>query len=212
MSFRDIEIKTEYRSGESDVIKDFYVPVLAQARKYKRAVGFFSSTALVQIARGIAELVANGGKIELIASPRLSEEDIDAIQRGYEERDKIITEAIMRAFVEPKTYFESERLNLLATLIAEGKLDIKIAFTEGHNQLGIYHEKMGLMYDDENNVIAFSGSTNETENAFIANYEVMDVFCSWQSDFEEKKVIEKELAFHLLWTNADTKVSIVDFP
>lgn len=212
MSFRDIEIKTEYRSGKSDVIKDFYVPVLAQARKYKRAVGFFSSTALVQIARGIAELVANGGKIELIASPRLSEEDIDAIQRGYEERDKIITEAIMRAFVEPKTYFESERLNLLATLIAEGKLDIKIAFTEGHNQLGIYHEKMGLMYDDENNVIAFSGSTNETENAFIANYEVMDVFCSWQSDFEEKKVIEKELAFHLLWTNADTKVSIVDFP
>ena len=66
MSFRDIEIKTEYRSGKSDVIKDFYVPVLAQARKYKRAVGFFSSTALVQIARGIAELVANGGKIELI--------------------------------------------------------------------------------------------------------------------------------------------------
>ena len=88
MSFKDIEIKTEYRSGKSDVIKDFYVPVLAQARKYKRAVGFFSSTALVQIARGIAELVANGGKIELIVSPRLSEEDIDAIQRGYEERDR----------------------------------------------------------------------------------------------------------------------------
>ena len=212
MSFKDIEIKTEYRSGKSDVIKDFYIPVLAQARRYKRAVGFFSSTALIQIARGIAELVANGGRIELIASPRLSEEDINAIRCGYEERNRIITEAIMRSFVEPKTYFESERLNLLATLIAEGKLDIKIAFTEGYNQLGIYHEKMGLMYDEFDNVIAFSGSTNETENAFIANYEVMDVFCSWQSAFEEKKVVEKELAFHLLWTNADSKVTIIDFP
>ena len=212
MSFKDIQIKTEYRSGKCDVVKDFYIPVLAQAKKYKRAVGFFSSTALIQIAKGIAELVANGGKIELIVSPRLSEEDINAIQRGYEEREKIITEAIMRTFVEPKTYFESERLNLLATLIAEGKLDIKIAFTESHNQLGIYHEKMGLMYDESNNVIAFSGSTNETENAFIANYEVLDVFCSWQSDFEAKKVLEKELAFHLLWTNADAKVSIIDFP
>lgn len=212
MSFKDIQIKTEYRSGKCDVVKDFYIPVLAQAKKYKRAVGFFSSTALIQIAKGIAELVANGGKIELIVSPRLSEEDINAIQRGYEEREKIIAEAIMRAFVEPKTYFESERLNLLATLIAEGKLDIKIAFTESHNQLGIYHEKMGLMYDEFNNVIAFSGSTNETENAFIANYEVLDVFCSWQSDFEAKKVLEKELAFHLLWTNADAKVSIIDFP
>ena len=101
---------------------------------------------------------------------------------------------------------------MLATLIASDRLDIKVAFTEDQNQLGIYHEKMGLMYDSENNVIAFSGSTNETENAFISNYEVMDVYCSWQSDFEAKKVEQKEFAFHLLWTNADSEVTIIDFP
>ena len=27
MSFKDIEIKTEYRSGKSNVIGDFYIPV-----------------------------------------------------------------------------------------------------------------------------------------------------------------------------------------
>ena len=212
MSFKDIAIKTEYRTGKSNVIRDFYMPVLSKAICYKRAVGFFSSTALIQISKGIADLVANGGKICLIASPRLSEEDIRAIQTGYEVREKIITDALMRSFSEPTTYFESERLNLLATLIAEGRLDIKIAFTEEGNQLGIYHEKMGLLYDLENNVIAFSGSTNETETAFVANYEVMDVFCSWQSEFEKKKVIEKESAFQTLWTNADSKVAIIDFP
>ena len=68
MSFKDIEIKTEYRSGKSDVIKDFYIPVLSRAVKYKRAVGFFSSTALIQIAKGISEMVVNGGHIQLIAS------------------------------------------------------------------------------------------------------------------------------------------------
>ena len=212
MSFKDIEIKTEYRSGKCNVINDFYIPVLSKAVNYKRAVGFFSSTALIQISKGIAELVANGGRISLIASPRLSEEDIEAIERGYAERDAIISNALMRSFKEPTTYFESERLNLLATLIAEGRLDIKIAFTQNGNQLGIYHEKMGLMYDSDNNVIAFSGSTNETETAFIANYEVMDVYCSWQSDFERQKVYEKELAFHMLWTNADSEVAIIDFP
>ena len=212
MSFKDIAIKTEYRTGKSNVIRDFYMPVLSEAVSYKRAVGFFSSTALIQISKGIADLVANGGKISLIASPRLSEEDIHAIQIGYENRDKIIVDALMRSFDEPSTYFESERLNLLATLIAEGRLDIKIAFTEDGNQLGIYHEKMGLLYDSENNIIAFSGSTNETETAFVLNYEVVDVFCSWQSEFEKKKVMEKELAFHMLWTNADSKVSIIEFP
>lgn len=212
MSFKDIELKTEYRSGQSNVIGDFYIPVLSHAVKYKRAVGFFSSTALIQIAKGISELVTNGGKIQLIVSPRLSKEDIIAIKAGYEDRDAIITSALMREFREPKNYFDCERLNMLATLIANERLDIKVAFTEDQNQFGIYHEKMGLMYDAENNVIAFSGSTNETENAFISNYEVMDVYCSWQSDFEAKKVEQKEFAFHLLWTNADSEVTIIDFP
>ena len=212
MSFKDIEINTEYRSGSSNVIKDFYIPVLSQAVKYKRAVGFFSSSALIQIAKGISQMVEKGGKIELIVSPKLSEEDIRAISRGYEEREKIITAALLRSFKEPSNYFENERLNMLATLIAEDKLDIKVAFTHSSNQLGIYHEKMGLVYDGENNIIAFSGSINESENAFIQNYEVVDVFCSWQSDFEAKKVLQKETAFHLLWTNADSKVTIIDFP
>lgn len=212
MSFKDITIKTEYRSGQSDVIRDFYIPILSQAVLYKRAVGFFSSTALIQISKGLVDLVANGGRVQLIASPRLSIEDIEAIKKGYEEREKVIERVLLNSFEEPKTYFEAERLNLLATLIAEGRLDIKIAFTENHNQLGIYHEKMGLMYDFEHNVIAFSGSTNETEMAFVANYEVMDVYCSWQSDFERKKTEQKELAFHMLWTNADASVSIIDFP
>lgn len=212
MSFQNIKIKTEYRSGKSDVIKDFYIPVLSCAVKYKRAVGFFSSSALIQIAKGISEMVTNGGQMQLIVSPRLSEEDILAIQKGYESREQIVTNAIMREFREPTSYFESERLNMLATLIAVGKLDIKVAFTHGRNQLGIYHEKMGLIYDIDNNIIAFSGSTNESETAFVDNYEVMDVYCSWQSSFEEKKVAEKELAFHMLWTNADSKVTIIDFP
>ena len=212
MSFTDIEIKTEYRSGKSNVIGDFYIPVLSRAVKYQRAVGFFSSTALIQIAIGISELVSNGGIIQLIVSPRLSEEDIFAIKTGYNKREEYITNAIMREFKEPTCYFDSERLNMLATLVASNRLDIKVAFTEDQNQLGIYHEKMGLMYDSENNVIAFSGSTNETENAFILNYEVMDVYCSWQSNFESEKVKQKEFAFHQLWNNEDSKVTILDFP
>jgi len=39
------------------------------------------------------------------------------------------------------------------------------------------------MYDQNNNIIAFSGSMNETENAFINNYEIVDVFTSWRSIF-----------------------------
>ena len=63
MSFTDIDIKPEYRSRLDNVIKDFYIPVLKEAVLYKRAVGFFSSTALVEMSAGICGLVKNGGKI-----------------------------------------------------------------------------------------------------------------------------------------------------
>lgn len=212
MSFKDLNIKTEYRTGKSNVVADFYLPILSQSVNYKRAVGFFSSTALIQISKGITELVDNGGSIQLIASPRLSAEDIVAIKKGYESRESIVEKALMRTMIEPQSYFECERLNLLATLIAENRLDIKIAYTEGPNQLGIYHEKMGAMYDREGNIIAFSGSTNETEAAFVSNYEVMDVYCSWQSEFELIKVEEKVNAFNLLWSNSDNTVTVMDFP
>jgi len=57
MGLRDIPIKNEYRSLIDDVIKDFYVPLLGNAVLYQRAVGFFSSSALTMIAKGIDGLV-----------------------------------------------------------------------------------------------------------------------------------------------------------
>ena len=57
MGFQNIDIKSEYRSRLDNVIKDFYVPVLKQSVLYKRAVGFFSSTALVEMSAGICGLV-----------------------------------------------------------------------------------------------------------------------------------------------------------
>ena len=75
MGLRDHKIKSEYRSLIDNVIQDFYLPLLKEATTYKRAVGFFSSSSLVEISKGIAELAKNGGKIQIVASQYLSEED-----------------------------------------------------------------------------------------------------------------------------------------
>lgn len=101
MGFQNIDIKSEYRSRLDNVIKDFYVPVLKQSVLYKRAVGFFSSTALVEMSAGICGLVKNGGKIQLIASPHLSANDIEAINNGLKRRDDVIEEALIRQLSEP---------------------------------------------------------------------------------------------------------------
>lgn len=209
MSLIDLNIKSEYRSLIDNVVDDFYVPVLKESVLYQRAVGFFSSSALIAISKGVEGLISNGGKIQIIASPRLSQEDIDEIRKGYEVR-KVLERALLRGIETHNSVEDTSRLSYIASLIANGVLDIKIAFLSTNNEIAMYHEKMGIMNDIEGNAVAFSGSMNESENAFSANYESIDVFCSWTN--EKERVFQKQMAFQAIWNDYEPGVETIDFP
>ena len=212
MSFKNVKIEKEYRIPRDNITAELYVPLLKESIMYKRSVGFFTSSALLEIATGISHLINNDGKIQLIVSPYLNDEDIEAINKGYEIRNDIVERTLLKYITEPQNYFEEEKLNLLATLIAEERLDMKIAFSYRNNKLGLYHEKMGIFYDKENNRVAFSGSMNESQTAFVVNYETIDVYTSWLSDDESKRVENKEIAFERLWNNLDNSAKTMEFP
>lgn len=212
MSLQDINIKREYRSLVHEIARDFYIPLLSCAVSYDRAVGYFSSTILAQIMAGIAGLRNNGGRIRLIASPYLSDEDITAIKAGYKKREDVIALSIERELREPVNDFEKEHLNILANLIADGVLDIKVAFTERNNKMGMYHEKMGLISDNDGNTVAFSGSMNETTSGLELNYEAIDVYCSWGSKDEKARVYDKRRAFDAIWNDKEQGIRTIEFP
>lgn len=213
MGFKDHKVKSEYRSLIDNVVQDFYIPLLKDAVSYKRAVGFFSSSSLVEISKGIAGMAAKGGKIQIVASPYLSDEDIDAIRHGYEDRNKIIERALLTQISEkPADYYSMERLNLLAALIADGVMDIQIAYTEDKNGIGMYHEKMGIIEDVHGEKIAFSGSNNESATAMTINYETMDVFRSWGDSSEIERVRLKENAFYSIWHDTEPNIRVLKFP
>ena len=213
MSFQEYIIKTEYRSLIDNVVQKFYIPLLKEAVSYKRAVGFFSSSSLIEISKGIAELASQGGKIQIVASPYLSDDDIEAIQKGYADRDEIIKAALLGQLSDEHTdYYSMERLNLLANLIANGVLDIRIAYTEDSRGIGMYHEKMGIIEDADGNKVAFSGSMNESSTAMSLNYETIDVFRSWYNADEAERVKLKENAFHSIWSDCEPSIRVLEFP
>lgn len=216
MSLRDKTIKSEYRSLIDNVVQNFYIPLLNEASSYKRAVGYFSSSSLAEISKGIIPLAKKGikGSIQIVASPNLSDEDLDAIYRGYEDRDEVIERSLLAELSTPDDMdpFSAERLNLLASLISSGVLDIKIAFTENEKGIGMYHEKMGLIEDEHNNVVAFSGSMNETSSGLSLNYETIDVFRNWGDSFESNQANLKVKAFEAIWENVDSGVQVRAFP
>ena len=209
MAFTDLCLLKHYKTYKNNIVKDFYTPVLQEAVLYQRSVGFFSSTALIELTKGIAGIVKNGGKIQFIVSPYLSQEDVNAIQKGYEKK-KVIEQALLREFKEPENYFQEERLNLLAHLIEDGHLEIKVAFTPPNRSTGMYHEKVGILTDKFGDKIVFTGSLNETINAFYNNYESIVVFTSW----EESKLYAEEMQadFDSLWNNEDKDLEVIEFP
>lgn len=210
MTLKQLNIKREYRPDDN-IVKSFYIPLLRLAQTYDRAVGFFSSTILAEIAIGIQEIARKDGRIRIVASPHLFEEDITAIKRGYEKRDEIIKRNILKNLQTPKNEFEKVHLNLLANLIADNILDIKIAFTEKETSFGMYHEKMGIISDDSGNSVAFSGSLNETLNALSFNYETIDVYCSWKTE-DAERVNDKKEAFERIWNDIESNIKIISFP
>lgn len=217
MNFLDLNIQSEYRSFSNNMARDFYIPILKESILYQRAVGFFSSSILANISSGIEYLAARGGRIQLVASPRLQEKDVEAIQRGYQMRDddkvhSVIQTALLRELLDTTSPTEERRLDLLANLIAEGCLDIKIALTKFQKSIGIYHEKMGIMKDANNNIIAFSGSMNESGNSLTNNYETVDVFRNWKSPFEAERVGIKVRAFENIWNDKEKNIVVTAFP
>ncbi|MCI9362498.1 MAG: DEAD/DEAH box helicase family protein [Hungatella sp.] len=212
MNFTDVEIKEEYRSLQDNIVEDFYTPLLKCAKKYQRAVGFFSSTALIEISKGISGLVKNGGTIELVASPKLSEDDVMAIEKGLKLRDEVVQERILEAICEPHGKYEEKRIDYLINLIAYGILEIKIAVLDDTEHIGMYHEKLGLMYDEAGNIVAFSGSMNESSTAFMHNCESIDVFKSWEGGSDARRVLNKQLSFKAIWENYEPRMVVMDFP
>nr|WP_297766271.1 DEAD/DEAH box helicase family protein [uncultured Butyrivibrio sp.] len=206
MGLQNITIQNEYNSLEEDVVREFLIPALSESNRYDRAAGYFSSSGLAKQTVGIAELVKKGGHIRIIASPELSEEDVKAIDEGYKLKDSVIRESLLRSLRNPEDEYEAERLNLLSNLIAAGILDIKVALLR--TESGIFHDKFGILYDENGDSVAFRGSMNETENAYYHNFETIDVYRSWVDDY---RVESKKETFNKMWDDLDSSVTTVMF-
>ena len=102
-----------YRSDEQPVLEAFYEPCMRESVLYRRAVGYFTSSGLAHAARGIAHLVRNGGRIELVCSPHLDEADITSIRDGYCARPDVVAAAAARTFGSVEDQLTRGRLEAL---------------------------------------------------------------------------------------------------
>lgn len=213
MSFKEIQnIQLSYNSLSDEIVLDFYIPCLSQAKIYKRAVGYFSSNILLQVSKGLGAFAENNGKMKLLVSPKLEPEDYEAIKKGYDAKE-YITKKIIDDFDFNIDFDQKEsRFEMLSYMISSGLLEIKIIVLKENNEIAMFHRKVGIMEDEVGNQIAFSGSGNETYNGYNLNDEDFEVFCSWKSDESEQRCAIKDLEFERAWNGTDKNLITIPFP
>lgn len=212
MNFKDLAIQGTYSSEESNILRDFYIPVLEHSVAYDRAVGYFSASMLSYAAQGLTSFVKNQGKMRLLIGDPLELDEYDAVKKGLSMAEALakINKKLDLILNTVDSEVFKNRLDILSWLVAAGRLEIKIAITVR----GLYHEKIGIFSDSEGNQLIFSGSANETSAALLPdfNFESIAAYPSWKDEiFEEygKPIVER---FERLWSGIAKKVITINLP
>lgn len=186
MSFKDIKntIESSYYSARLhvDLVNDFYIPVLSNATSYDRISGYFTSTSLAIAARGISKFIEHKGHMRLICGCQLTPKDKDAIINAESLKD-FVNETFLNDYRSLEDGFKKDHVKLLGWMIANNFLEIKIAFNLLNPTRSIddlVHSKTGILYDENEDIIYFNGSVNETASGWGSNIETIDVLNSWR--------------------------------
>jgi superfamily II DNA or RNA helicase len=204
---RKLKLKAHYSSEEDNLYEDFFAPALSNAKRYQRAVGFFSLGVLLNAPAAMSQIIETDGKIELIFGKLVSVDDFEAIKAGVTQP---WTEEELPKFEEliasnPGTLLEY-RVRLLAWLFAAGKLEMKVAT----RPVGMFHQKIGILEDAFDDVVSFSGSMNETMYALDPqfNSEEISVFKYWNAGQKEYVESHQE-AFARLWSGETGSFTVI---
>lgn len=206
--FDSLDLKLKY-AGTNTVLTEFVLPVLERAVSYDRLSGYFNSSALLAISAGLEKLWHRRGKMRLVLG--LHDLSPDIIEAHLDARDlsnQHIQEFEKRLLSEVSTLeseLERDRIAALAWMIRAGLLEIKAARPIGGDPRHIFHSKCLIFSDSLGNVVAATGSPNETRPGQQGNYEDVTVFMSWQSKHYTDIEVEH---FSSVWTNQAPELDV----
>lgn len=193
MPFTELKLRRSYDSYSSDLVNEFFNPVLSKSKAYFRAAAYFSSLSLRAISKGLASLLLKGGIMKLIVAILVSDADYKAILEGK----KLVNEQILNIFSNESTMVEmlnNDSVNALCKLVSAKRLDIKFIISKK----GIFHMKFGVFEDYNGNLLSFSGSLNETYEGYELNGEEIKVFRGWVPG-ESNYVTDDYSKFNSYW-------------
>lgn len=205
------KVKPCLDTSEDNLLEELYLPCLKWAERFDRGVGFFTTGWISYNIEGMSDFASRGGKIRLITSPILSNDDTDAIVNS-ENNDTDAYKKFEIALLDNVKTLEKEMkediLNAFSWMLYDGIIDMKFAIPCKRLEEGDFHDKFGVFYNDEQ-ALSFSGSINDSKHGF-QNYESIKVFKTWSGT---REYVEADIKrFEKIWGCKDKNLKIYTIP
>jgi len=200
LGLRELSLKEEYRSDRDNLIEEFFIPCLDNCIEYDRAIEYATLKSLTGYYFGLKSFLENNVQIRIVTGHRLRTSDLNILSKLYGKK-KIMPSGKLNSSKQKK-------ISVLNQMIETNKLKIKIAIPNSEEVYGSFSEKIGIFHDENDDIVAFTGTSNETFDPQNRNFESIDVFTSWN---DKSRVCIKTNDFENLWQNKTKYVSVYDF-
>jgi len=200
MGLRELSLKEEYRSDRENLIEEFFIPCLDNCIEYDRAIEYVTLKSLTGYYFGLKSFLENRVQIRIVTGHRFRTSDLNIFSKLYGKKNTF--------FPLKLTTPKEKKLSGLNKMIETNKLKIKIAIPNSEEVYGSFGEKIGIFHDENDDMVAFTGTSNETFDPRNRNFESIDVFTSWN---DKSRVDIKTNDFENLWQNKTKNISVYDF-
>jgi hypothetical protein len=199
LGLKEIELKEEYRSDKNDIVTEFFFPCLGQCIEYNRCVDFLSIQTLATIAMAFENFVGGKARIRMVTGHRFKTADLNLFTKLFSER---YTKAFDGRFIK------DSKIQKLQDLVDNGQIELKIAVPNSEQIADSFSERIGIFRDDEDQIVAFTGTSKESFSTQTRDFESVDVFTSWN---DKSRIERKVKDFEELWENKTKYVDVYNF-
>ena len=207
LTLRDLPLKQEYRSDKDDVVSEFFIPCLTNSIQYDRTIEFISVKSLSTLTFGLENIQDHHAKIRLVSGHRFSTSDLNSLVKLFDQHGTNRLNSRINLDKKIGNFIQDSKIRQLKKIIEDFKLEVKVAIPNSEYVDGVFEERMGIFRDTNDDVVAFSGTSNVTFDAENRNFESVDVFTSWD---DKTRVDNKIKNFENLWANRTNYVEIYD--
>ena len=199
MGLREIELKEEYRSDRDDIVAEFFFPCLGHCIEYDRCVDLLSIQTLATISMAFDNFAGGKAKLRMITGHRFKTADLNLFT-------KLFSEKYTKAF-EGK-FIKDTKIQKLQNIVNNGQIELKIAIPSSELVANSFSERIGIFRDEDDQAVAFTGTSKESFSTQTRDFESVDVFTSWN---DKSRVERKMQDFEELWENKTKYIEVCDF-